>query len=169
MNNMEAMGGLAERLKCVPRMLAAKNLQLGRPLGDSDLEDVAQEIVLAVWRKRDTYNGHSTIETWVFPFCYHFLMNRVRKLRNRPRRVELDRTAPIAAPAKVDYGFVHGALDDLGPPEDVVLRLRQFEELSFVQIGEVLGISPNTAKSRYYRGLDRLRVILLNQGDQEES
>ena len=156
----DAQRRLAERLKCVPRMLTAKNASLGHPLDSADLEDLAQETILAIWNKRGTYNGYSTLETWVFPFCYHFLMNRVRRIRNRPRSVGIEDADIVEAPRGDDYGFVHAALDELGPPDNVIMRLKHFEQLSFTRIGEVLGISPNTAKSRYYRGASRLRAML---------
>jgi len=156
----ETQAALLERLRCVPRMLAAKNIRLGRILNDTELEDVAQETVLAIWNKRHEFGGRSSLETWVYPFCYHFLMNRVRQLRHRPRTVPLEAANAVALRESEDYGFVYRALETIGPPEEDVLRLKHFEQLTFQEIGEVLKISPNTAKSRYYSGLERLRALL---------
>ena len=151
---------LLERLRCVPRMLAAKNARMGRVLDDGDLEDLAQETLVSIWRKRDQYEGRSSIETWVYTFCYHHLMNRVRGLARRPKTVPLEAAREVGAEESRDYGFVYQALSDLGPPEEDVVRMKHFDQLTFNQIGAALGISPNTAKSRYYQGIEKLRTIL---------
>ena len=154
---------LLERLRCVPRMLAAKNARMGRVLDDVELEDLAQETLVSIWRKREQYEGRSSIETWVYTFCYHHLMNRVRRLGHRPRTVTLEEAQEVAAEESRDYGFVYQALTDLGSPEEDVVRMKHFDQLTFNQIGAALGISPNTAKSRYYQGIEKLRTILASR------
>ena len=165
----EAQSRLVERLVCIPRMLAAKNARLGGLLSDAELEDLAQETTLLVWRKRDSYDGRAQVETWVFPFCYHALMNRVRKLSHRPRTVPMEAAASVASEQDRDYSDIHSALEELGPPDNEIVRLKHFDQQSFTAIGETLGISPNTAKSRYYRGVSRLRTLLAEHGEDGES
>ena len=151
---------LIERLRCVPRILAAKNATLGRALDDAELEDLAQVTLIAVWNKRGDYEGRASIESWVYPFCFHQLMNRIRVLRRRPRTTSMEAARQVQESQPPDFGEVHRALDSLEPDEAIVVRLRHFEELNFPQIGERLGISPNTAKSRYHRGVRALRTRL---------
>ena len=47
-----------------------------------------------------------------------------------------------------------------------MVRLKHFEGLTFTQMGELLGLSANTVKSRYYRGICWLRRRL--RGSLEE-
>ncbi len=160
---------LLQRLRCVPRMLAAKNAQHGRVLDDVELEDLAQETLLTIWKKRAEFTGRSSIETWIYPFCYHHLMNRLRRRFHRPRTLPLEAAQAVAAPNEQDFGYVYRALAEVGPPDEDVLRLKHFEQLTFEQIGTLLGISPNTAKSRYYHGLERLRGLLASRQREEEA
>ena len=51
-------------------------------------------------------------------------------------------------------------IERIDPRDAEVIQLKHFRHLSFDEIGETLGISPNTAKSRYYRALVRLREML---------
>lgn len=152
---------LVERLRCVPRMLAAKNALMGRPVDDNELDDLAQETVLTVWRKRADYEGRASFESWVFSFCYHQLMNRVRA-RSRELRPLEDSPEPVAgSPVDTDeHGHVHKALARLEPEERELMRLKHFDDLSFSEIGRRLDVSPNTLKARYYRAADRLRTLL---------
>ena len=169
MEAWRAQKELLARLRCVPRMLAAKNARLGRVLDDVELEDLAQETLVTVWGKREQYEGRSSIETWVHTFCYHKLMNRVRRVARQPRTVELEQAREVAAEESRDYGFVYQALHVLGPPEEEIVRMKHFDQLTFAQIGAVLEISPNTAKSRYYQGLEKLRSILASRRKEQSS
>jgi RNA polymerase sigma-70 factor (ECF subfamily) len=42
--------------------------------------------------------------------------------------------------------------------------LKEYQELTFLEIAEVLGLPPSTAKTRLYRGLTLLRERLERQG-----
>ena len=52
------------------------------------------------------------------------------------------------------------ALNSMDPIDREVLVLRHFEELSNVEVAEVLGIEPAAASKRYVRALRRLKAIL---------
>jgi len=53
-----------------------------------------------------------------------------------------------------------GRLGELPPEQRAVVHLKLWEGLTFEQIAEMLGISLNTAASRYRYGLDKLRQRL---------
>ena len=76
-----------------------------------------------------------------------------------------ERAEPVSeAPEReldpLDSALVHAALARLSEAERGVIRLKQFEELTFDAIATRLGLSVNTAKTRYYRGLAHLRDLL---------
>lgn len=162
-----AMGTLLERLRCVPRMLAQRNARLGRPFGREELEDVSQEVLIAVWRKLETFRGECPLEAWVHRFAQLELLYR---LRRKDRRLPLaadvpaeDRPEPEVEdrlPDPFEQEQVQDALERLGPPESDILRMRHFEELAFGEIAERLGAPLNTTKTRYYRGLQKVRNLL---------
>jgi RNA polymerase sigma factor (sigma-70 family) len=52
------------------------------------------------------------------------------------------------------------AIERVGGVESDLLVLKHFEDLTFVEIGRLLGLAPSTVKTRYYRGLDQLEQIL---------
>ncbi len=55
---------------------------------------------------------------------------------------------------------VRAALESLSGPQRVVVHLHRFEELSFAEVGEVLGISEGAAKLRAFRAYAELRRLL---------
>jgi len=56
--------------------------------------------------------------------------------------------------------LIAGAVNDLGPDEREAMVLRIYADLSFAQIAQVMGTPVQTACSRYYRALRRLREQL---------
>jgi len=55
---------------------------------------------------------------------------------------------------------VRSALDELAPAEREVVVMRHLEELSLAEVGEVLGVSVEAARSRYRRAIERLHDLL---------
>jgi RNA polymerase sigma-70 factor, ECF subfamily len=55
---------------------------------------------------------------------------------------------------------VRNALDALGEGDRDVLILRYLEDLPFVEVATVMGITENAAKVRHFRALDRMRKLM---------
>lgn len=160
----EAMDRLVDRLRCVPRILAARNARTGSPLNDHELEDLSQDTLCVVWRKLGDYNGSARLETWIFRFCFLEFLKRLRDRRNSPRPTEdLEGSSELtssSSEAPVDSDQIHVGLARLDPDEADAVRLKHFEGLTLREVGERLGQSENTIKGRYYRGIRKLRVLL---------
>ena len=154
---------LALRLRCVPRLLAVRNARVGGPLPPPDLADLSQEVLLIVWRKLEEYRGYSALEFWLYRISLYEYMNALRRLRRlRGRTDSLDELAldPSQESNPWEFEDVHRGLERIADKEAETIRLKHFEELTFEEIGARLGISPNTAKARYYRGLRALEPLL---------
>jgi RNA polymerase sigma factor (sigma-70 family) len=164
--NREALAALTARMACIPALVRSMNNRLGRPLREEELDEVVQETLTALWTKLGHYDGSSSLETWAYGFCGTQLIKFLERKRRRSKVVyghEADQAHTSARNedlARLEFEWVHAALDRLGPPADDVVRLKHFEELTFDEIGARLSISPNTAKTQYYRALERLRESL---------
>ena len=172
----DAVESFVERMRCVPRILAVRNLRAGRPLGPEELADLAQEVFALLWRKLPEYRGEARVEAWAHPFCLLQFMNHLRKKTRRPKGVEISELdadpATDEAGARpldpLDATRVHEALARLGEGERTVIRLKQFDGRTFEEIAALLDVSPNTAKTRYYRALAKLRDVLGPRFDGED-
>ncbi len=162
--NPEAMIQFVDRMGCVPRILAAKNARLGRPLGDHEIQDAVQDCLVIVWRKLPEFEGRSTLETWIYRICTFELMNVVRRKQRQKLQIESQEALVEDLPARSepsdDFGDLYSAIDTLDDAERRVVQLKHFDDLTFTEIGDALTISENTAKTRYYRGLRRLQLQL---------
>jgi RNA polymerase sigma-70 factor (ECF subfamily) len=155
------------RMHCARHFVARKNAACGHPLASEELEDCLQDALLALWSKLATYAGRGALESWVYRFCMLEFQGRLR-LRGRARRfVELDEEgaadgeqAELDEPEPAGSERLRRALSRLDGPTSELLRLKNCEGLTFDELARRSGESPNTIKTRYYRALERLRVML---------
>ncbi len=152
-------------------MLTRQNARLGAPLTSDEVEDLVQDVLVVIWRKVELFEGRSTLETWVYRVCRLELMNGIRRKRRFLESVEEAEHDPmVESDAIPGGGEAEGALRELerlGPPAADIIRMKHFEQLTFEAIGARLSISPNTAKTQYYRGLCRLRSLLDSRGSED--
>ena len=152
---------------------------LGRYCRDAvECEDLAQEVFLKVFRKLDTFQHESAFFTWLYRITVNAATDYLsRASRRRLRLVEED--------AVLDEGArLHGGMDVEGQspaapllrdelarvtrqivdklPEKyrTILVLREFEDLSYNEIAEVLQCNLGTVESRLFRARQRFKEQL---------
>lgn len=157
----EARRELVERMRVVGRLLAARNRSRGRPLGEAELEDLAQDVLLVAWRKLAGFAGESAFEGWLHGIAGFEFLNAVRRRGRERRDVQLSPELAADAPRAEDGGdALDRLLRHLTGREVEVVRLRHVERLTFAEIGTLLELSPSSAKTHYYRGIEKLRGVL---------
>lgn len=159
------LDALFARLVCVRRFLLAKNRRSGSPLDPHGLEDLMQETLLRIWRSLKTYRGDGPLEAFAYRFCLYAFVSALRS-KNLPTELPTDGLERV--PVKTEEEAV--GLDVLVRVDRALRALpkeerRAVQELhagsgGFRQLAGRLGVAEGTAKSRYYRGLQRLREIL---------
>ncbi|WAL98852.1 RNA polymerase sigma factor [Streptomyces sp. Je 1-369] len=137
-----------------------------RGLGDGpDAEDVTQQVFLAAWRGRHGYRpGAGGLAGWLVGITRHKVADA---LAARARRAVLvaavgarQETPPLggSGPEQVlDRVLVQRELALLPSPQQLVLRLAFYGDLSQSQISERTGLPLGTVKSHTRRGLRALR------------
>jgi RNA polymerase sigma factor (sigma-70 family) len=173
-NDPTARESFVARMQCVSKILAALNSRQGRPLDDDTLADLAQDTVIVVWRKLPEFCAPGPLEAWVYGIAYLEFRNACRrKSRARTRQVPLSAAMRATSEQESEsdsppWDDIEMALSRLDPEDCSVIRMRHDEELSFDAIGARLGVPMNTAKTRYHRGLQKLREWFRRKSNQEE-
>lgn len=168
---------LIERLRCVPRMLSVKNRQLGHPLRDEELSDLAQQVLVAVWAKLSRFEGRATLETWVYRFCFLEFMHQLRRDRRVPvpsgdLQQDLgERAAETETSGAHEAEEIYKGLEALKQEDAQIVRWRSLDDESFEAIARRLDLPTNTVKTKYYRALLKLRSRLESptHADRKES
>jgi len=93
------------------------------------------------------------------PYLYRAVRNAsLNQIRNRTREVDLEDGWFDSPPGMELTGLeLQSALHELPEEQREVILLHVWAQMSFDETGDALGISPNTAASRYRYGLAKLR------------
>ena len=132
---------------------------------NSDIsEELTQETFYRAVKKIDTYNGKCKISVWLCQIAKHLWYNQCRKNK---RIVNTDETFDIEDPQNLEEQFIAGEekvslykkMQNLDEKTREVMYLRITGELSFKEIGEILGKTENWARVTFYRGKSKLKEV----------
>ena len=133
----------------------------------SDAEDVCQEVFVAVHRKLDSFEGRSSVRTWLYGICVHAASNHRR--RSHVRREVVSETPPeqIAAPDQQErlerqqaLALLDDLLNELDHDRRAVFVLYEIEQLSMNEIASAVGCPLQTAYSRLHAARKQLEATV---------
>lgn len=142
-----------------------------------DAEDVLQETFLSAHRHLDSFRGESRFSTWIMRIGINRSLMLLRKRRTFSEvasEIVTDDGSGFETPEFRDPGLnpeqryianqtldkLRSALQQLPPHMRTVMDLYCMKELSLKDAAAILGITEATAKSRMFRGRNRLRRSL---------
>lgn len=142
---------------------------------DDMTEDVVQEVLLQLHRSAPRFGGQSSFRTWLYALARNVCRHQCRKLRRQParmgeseeylREIPDARLGPLEALAHDEaIRAVRRAVDALPAAHRLVLMLRDWEELSYAEIADVLGIPVGTVRSRLHNARALLADRLARRG-----
>jgi RNA polymerase sigma factor (sigma-70 family) len=133
-------------------------------------EDLVHEVFLRMIRYRHTYQQAYTaggFESWMYRIARNALTDHARKRRgevspgeNELEMIESGRPTPFEAASKrQDLALLHRALRELPEAKRELLVLTRYQDLSYEQIGAILGCGAGTVKGRVFRAMRELAGI----------
>lgn len=129
-----------------------------------DAEDALQELFVTIAKKRQQVAGAKKLKSYLFRMAHNSAVNRIKQ--NSTRKEQLEKKADWLVYTPTDDSQddrsveVATALEKLPEKQRTILTLKFFQEKTFREISEVLGISENTAASRYRYGLSNLKNLI---------
>jgi RNA polymerase sigma-70 factor (ECF subfamily) len=145
---------------------------LGR---DEDARDVCQETFLAAFRNLRKFRGDAKFSSWLYRIAINACHSRLRKqtgVIEQPieqedpdgHRFEIQDTTTEFMPERLHRDqraeLVRRALQALPAEIRQVIIMKEYEELTFAEISEILQVPVSTIKSRLYTGLQQMRARL---------
>jgi RNA polymerase sigma-70 factor (ECF subfamily) len=162
----EAFGKIVERWE--RKIFALCFGMLGR---EDEARDAAQEAFIAAYRNIGSFRGDAKVSSWLHRIAVNQCLTTKRRTKTRSEEFLNDETEEdtriFVAPASLSplrtteqnerLKLVRQAVTSL--PEDLreVVVMKEFEELTFQEISEVLELPLSTVKSRMYTALKQLR------------
>jgi RNA polymerase sigma-70 factor (ECF subfamily) len=129
----------------------------------TEAEDVAQTVFLKAFERYDQVVGNPSAPGWLKTVTTNECLNHLSRYRNRWRFFSELPTEPNPAAAPVSAGVderLDAALRALPPHQRVPIVLFHFDELSYQQIADRLGVSVTKVKTDIHRGRQALRAVL---------
>ena len=147
---------------------------VARMLGNnSEVEDIAQQVFIRVWRSAKRYVPRAKFTTWLLKITRNLVFNELRR-RSRHAHSPLQTEEDVELPLKDERAVapnaslleeelrraIDAAIAQLPETQRMAVVLRRFEELSYEQIAEVLDQSVPAVKSLLFRARTELRSRL---------
>ncbi len=130
--------------------------------GDSELEDLVQECLIAVHDKRHTLDPGRPVAPWMYAIANYKLIDHWRKRGRSP--IELDDEADMAVAADTMAATdIEALLEQLPEAQAQAIRLTHIEGLTNREAGERLGVGVSAMKLRVHRGMNRLKELVDEQ------
>ena len=134
-----------------------------RMLGNAtEAEDATQETFVRVYTKLHTYQPDRKLSSWVFSIASHYCIDRLRR-RGHTALLSLDEDPLVNVLPSGEQGPEDSALSteardeiqamvaQLAPAYRVPLILRYWQDMSYQEIADVMGLSEQAVKSRLHR------------------
>ena len=132
-------------------------------------EDMAQETFIVVLRGTERYEPRAKFRTYLYAVAVKLLWTERRKEARESRAAREEMAEPQHESNPVAALWIRDALGRLDPDHREVLMLREYEQLSYDEIADVLHIPVNTVRSRLFRARAELKALLEPQTAREAS
>jgi RNA polymerase sigma-70 factor (ECF subfamily) len=169
----DAFGEIVNRWE--RRIFALAYGMLGR---EEDARDATQETFISAFRNLRNFRGEAKVSSWLHRIAVNQCISKQRRAKVRGETPLEDENesegASFFASAKESPAVeaesrertitVRRAVNALPPELKQVIVMKEFEELTFQEIAEVLELPLSTVKSRLYTALKQLRLRLEKHG-----
>jgi len=121
------------------------------------LDDVVQEVFIVVYDRLSTFEGRSSLRTWIAGVCHNVVRDCLRRRAVRPVGDPLESESKLESQAR-DPGDacelksaaqeLDGILDKMSEMHREVFILYEIEQMSAPDIADLLGVNENTVRTR---------------------
>ena len=139
----------------------------------ADALDLMQEVFIGIYKNLHRFRGESKFSSWVFRIVHNKSIDLARRWRppveNKPSEEtdQLERLPAFASDEPDEQlaqeqmnAQVQVLLGQLPIEQRLIIELKLFQSQTFEEIGLAQDISENTAKTRFYSALKKLKDLL---------
>ena len=139
---------------------------------NSDVEDIAQQVFIRVWKSARRYVPRAKFTTWLLKITRNLVFNELRRSKRHahvplqtdpgaeefPLKDEKNPTPDASLLQTELQQAIDDAIAQLPESQRMALILRRYEQLSYEEISEVLDLSVPAVKSVLFRARTELRA-----------
>ncbi len=139
---------------------------------EPDAADLTQQTFTRVWQRLSTFEGRSSVSSWIHGIAYHVYLDWRRKNRRheeRPPEWWDTQVSPDAAPDEsLTCGDLRTTLftrvEELDPDLRAVVHCHYYQELTLQETADALEVSAGTVKNRLRQAVAALQKNLAEPG-----
>lgn len=138
-------------------------------LNHEDANDVLQNAFLKIWNNLDTFQGKSSLSTWLFRIAINEALDFVRRQKNMNSATVSTEDEPGVAARLMGDDYFDGdeaqarlqeAVARLPEVQRTVFTLKYFEELKYSEISKILDTSEGALKASYHLAVKKITEYL---------
>ncbi|MDK9706420.1 MAG: sigma-70 family RNA polymerase sigma factor [Desulforhopalus sp.] len=136
--------------------------------GDYGLaDDIVAQTYTVAWQKSDTFRGNGRITTWLIGIARNIMFREFRKSKKYVPFEEEYSAAETKSQFRVEIestnAALKAALQSLKVNHREILELVFYQDLSYGEVSELVGIPVNTVKTRVFHAKQALKDVLEKQ------
>ena len=129
-----------------------------------DAEDLAQQTFMRAIVAWDRYDERVPVRSWLYAIAYHEFCKWRRRRLCLPLHADRPASGNVFSHVE-DSEALLDAIGHLGQSARAVFLLHHVEDLSIIEISELLKIPEGTVKSRLYAARSRLKTLIKENED----
>jgi len=131
-----------------------------------DAEDVLQAVFVRMIRKRRRVARARFLDAYVFQIARNEAIRWIGRRKRNPATGPVNESWLLSREGSREPGDLaerlQTALGRLPQSQREVIVMKIYRQKTFLEISQLLGLSPNTVASRYRYGIEKLRILLEN-------
>lgn len=166
--NIERMKKISFRNDIMPLKNELYRLALRITLQSAEAEDVVQETLIKVWKRRDDWEQINSIEAFCLTICRNLALDKTRKKANQASSIDesgSEETADRSYASNPEertmqrdrVELVRRLINNLPEKQRSVMQLRDFEGKSYKEIAAAMGISEELVKVSIFRARQTIK------------
>ena len=134
----------------------------------NEAEDIAQDVFIQVFESLGKFRFESKLSTWLYRIAVNRSINHCKSPRGRAIKVDIESWKQQEVAQSVEMPqqqlleqleLLHRAIDRLPENQRTALILNKYEELSYKEIAEVMGVTLSSVESLLFRAKNNLEKI----------
>ena len=127
---------------------------------EDEVADLFQEVLIRVWRGLPSFNGKSDVKTWIYRIALNTCISIDKKKKRHPEsRLSMDINLFADKDKETEQvSMLHKRISRLQPFDRAIVLL-WLENISYEEIGAIVGISAKNVSVRLVRIREQLKAM----------
>lgn len=140
---------------------------------EEEARDLTQEVFLKAYENLEKFRGESKVSSWLYRIAANLSLNWSERRAGRETQLDDEFAETLAAPPDLSdearereqaLALIAEALEEMPEKYRAVIKLHYFEDKSYQEIADALGLPMNTVKIHLLRAKEQLRKRLGETG-----